>query len=67
MGRNEAKRSLDLNAEQARLKGILHGLRGKRDLDEAPGAYKDIDEVMVNQEDLVRIEHKLLPLASIKG
>ena len=67
MGRNEAKRSLDLNAEQAKMKGILHGLRGKRDLDEAPGAYKDIDQVMVNQEDLVRIEHKLLPLASIKG
>jgi tRNA-splicing ligase RtcB len=67
MGRNEAKRSLDLNAEQAKMKGILHGLRGKRDLDEAPGAYKDIDQVMVNQQDLVRIEHKLLPLASIKG
>jgi len=67
MGRNEAKRSLNLNVEQAKMKGIVHGLRGKSDLDEAPGAYKDIDEVMVNQTDLVRIERKLLPLVSIKG
>ncbi len=67
LGRKEAKRTLDLNIEQAKMKGIIHGLRGRSDLDEAPGAYKDIDDVMVNQTDLVKIELKLLPLASIKG
>ena len=48
------------------MKGIIHGLRDKNALDEAPGAYKDIDEVMVNGS-LVKIKCKLLPLASIKG
>ena len=26
-------------------------------IDEIPGAYKDIDEVMANQNDLVAVEH----------
>jgi tRNA-splicing ligase RtcB (3'-phosphate/5'-hydroxy nucleic acid ligase) len=69
MGRKQAQRSLDLAAEQERLDrlGIVHGLRGTRDLDEAPGAYKDIRQVMANQQDLVRIEVCLRPLAVIKG
>ena len=37
------------------------------DLDEATGAYKDIDAVMDNQKDLVKIVTKLFPLAVIKG
>ena len=48
-------------------KGIIHAVRGKRDLDEAPSAYKDINEVMKNQEDLVRILVRLEPLAVVKG
>ena len=36
-------------------------------LDEAPGAYKDLDEVMDNQSDLVDIEHILTPMLNIKG
>jgi tRNA-splicing ligase RtcB len=47
--------------------GIIHGLRNAKDLDEAPGAYKDIDEVMANQQDLVEIVHRLRPIAVIKG
>jgi len=67
MGRNEASRKLDLEREQQKMKGIIHGLRSKHDLDEAPGAYKDIDEVMAQQKDLVKIVVKLRPLAVIKG
>ena len=67
MGRNEATRKLDLEREQQKMKGIIHGLRSKRDLDEAPGAYKDIDEVMAQQQDLVKIITQLKPLAVIKG
>ena len=48
-------------------KGIIHGIRNKKDLDEAPGAYKDISVVMAIQEDLVKIEVELKPLAVIKG
>ena len=36
-------------------------------LDEAAGAYKDIDTVMENQKDLVEIVTELRPLAVIKG
>jgi tRNA-splicing ligase RtcB len=47
--------------------GVIHGLRSTKELDEAPGAYKDIDIVMKNQRDLVNISVKLIPLAVIKG
>ena len=69
MGRKDAERSLDLADEIKKLddQGILHGIRGKHDLDEAPGAYKDIDVVMDNQKDLVEILVELQPLAVIKG
>ncbi len=67
MGRKEATRSLDLAQEQKKMEGIVHGLRTRRELDEAPGAYKDIDQVMENQKDLVEIVVQLKPLAVIKG
>ncbi|NLF51911.1 MAG: RtcB family protein [Leptolinea sp.] len=67
MGRNEATRRLDLRQEQQKMKGIIHGLRTKRELNEAPGAYKDIDDVMAQQQDLVKIITQLSPLAVIKG
>jgi len=69
LGRKQAQRVLDLAEQQKLLDdlGVLHALRGKRGLDEAPGAYKDIDQVMVNQTDLVDIEVSLTPLAVVKG
>ena len=41
--------------------------KGKLDLSEAPGAYKDIDEVIANEADLVKPIVKLTPLAVLKG
>ena len=69
MGRKEACRTLSLADEIKKLddRGIVHGIRGEKDLDEASGAYKDIDEVMANQADLVEIVHKLTPLGVVKG
>jgi len=67
MGRKQAIRSLNLAEEQDKMHGILHGLRTRNELDEAPGAYKDIDEVMGLQHDLVQIVVTLNPLGSIKG
>ena len=67
MGRKEATRELDLAEEQHKMAGIVHHLRSKKDLDEAPGAYKDIDQVMRDQQDLVKIKVKLKPLGVIKG
>jgi len=67
MGRNQAKQNLSLEEEQKKMEGIIHGVRDVGQLDEAPGAYKDIDEVMGNQEDLVKVLVKLSPMGVIKG
>jgi tRNA-splicing ligase RtcB (3'-phosphate/5'-hydroxy nucleic acid ligase) len=69
MGRKQAQRTLDLKEEIRKLekKGIVHAVRTVKDLDEASGAYKDINIVMKNQEDLVDILVELTPLAVVKG
>lgn len=69
MGRKEAQRRLDLKEEMNRLdkRGILHSIRHISDLDEAAGAYKDIDKVIKEQEDLVEVVVSLDPLAVVKG
>jgi len=69
MGRKQAQRELDFDEEKSRLDdmGVIHTIRNNKDLDEAPGSYKDIAVVMQNQEDLVEIEVELRPLAVIKG
>ncbi len=69
LGRKQAQRVLDLEEQQRILNdlGVLHELRGKGGLDEAPGAYKDITKVMANQTDLVDIDVSLKPLAVVKG
>ncbi len=69
MGRKQAQRELNLQEEINKLneKGIIHGIRNQKDLDEAAGAYKNIDKVMANQEDLVKIKVRLEPLAVVKG
>jgi len=67
MSRTQAKRELNLEEEKKKMKGIIHGIRHNEDLDEAPGSYKDIQTVMENQKDLVKILVELIPLAVIKG
>ena len=69
MGRKAAIRNLDLAGEIKKLDdlGVVHDIRVEDDLDEAPGAYKDIATVMKRQEDLVDIRVELTPLAVIKG
>jgi len=67
MGRNHARRTLNLAEEQEKMGDIIGKPRSVDQLDEAPGAYKDIVSVMANQTDLVEILIKLTPLAVIKG
>ena len=69
LGRKQAIRELDMEKEKKFLEdqGILHSLRHQRDLEEAAGAYKDIEEVMAHQAELVDIKVTLTPLAVIKG
>ena len=67
MGRKQAIRTLDMAKEVKAMDGILHSIRNESDLDEAPGAYKDIHSVMRSQDDLVNIVVELRPLAVVKG
>jgi tRNA-splicing ligase RtcB (3'-phosphate/5'-hydroxy nucleic acid ligase) len=69
MGRKEAQSTLSLMEEKGKLdkKGIVHNVLRQKDLDEAAGAYKDINIVMANQKDLVDIRIELQPLAVVKG
>lgn len=69
MGRKVAQKTLDLDAEKRKLEemGVIHAIRNEKDLDEAPGSYKDIDLVMKEQSDLVDIVEEFTPLAVIKG
>ena len=68
LSRTAALRQLSLKEEQEHMDqlGIINGLR-KNGLDEAPSAYKDIEEVMANQADLVQPLIQLAPIAVIKG
>lgn len=69
MSRTKAIENLNLEEEIKKLndQGILHAIRHKSNLDEASGAYKDINIVMEEQKDLVDIVIELKPLAVVKG
>ena len=69
LSRGAAIRTLNLADEVHRLelKGIIHAIRSQNDMQEASGAYKDIDRVIANQLDLIKVKVKLLPIAVIKG
>jgi len=69
LSRKQAIKQLDLAGERRKLEnqGIIHSIRHIGDLDEAAGAYKDIDKVIENQLDLVEVLVELRPLAVIKG
>ncbi len=69
LGRKQAQRQLDLKTEMRLLErqNIIHALRSQRDLEEAAGAYKDIEEVISRQSDLIVPVTSLRPLAVIKG
>ena len=67
MSRTAAKANLSLADEQAKMAGIVHNIESVDQLDEAPSAYKDIEEVIKLEADLVAPVIKLTPLAVVKG
>lgn len=69
LSRKAAIRTLDMASEVAQLeaKGIIHAIRCQDDMQEASGAYKDIEDVIANESDLVKVRTRLLPVAVIKG
>ena len=66
MSRTEAKRRYNARDMEAQTEGV-ECRKDKGVVDEIPGAYKDIDEVMDNQSDLVEIVHTLKQVVCVKG
>jgi tRNA-splicing ligase RtcB len=66
MSRNEAKRRFSREDLVAQTRGV-ECRKDKGVIDEIPGAYKDIDEVMANQADLVEVVHTLKQVVCVKG
>jgi tRNA-splicing ligase RtcB len=64
--RSEAKRRFTLNDLEAAM-GKISFRHSKSLIDEIPMAYKDIDEVMENSKELVRVDHALKQVINIKG
>jgi tRNA-splicing ligase RtcB len=64
--RNEARRRFSMADFDAAMKGI-ECRHSAQLIDELPMAYKDIDEVIENSKDLVRVEHVLRQVVNVKG
>lgn len=66
MSRGAARRQFSVADLQAQTEGV----ECRKDagvIDEIPGAYKDLDTVMAQQTDLVRVEHRLRTVLCVKG
>ena len=66
MSRTAAKRKFSCADLEAQTKGVECRKDGGV-IDEIPGAYKDIDTVMANQTDLVKVVHTLKQVVCVKG
>jgi len=64
--RSAARRTFTAEDLRAAMQGIEY-----RDtdafIDEIPAAYKDIDQVMADAEDLVEVQHTLRQIVNVKG
>lgn len=66
MSRAQARRTFSLTDLVAQTQGV-ECRKDDAVLDEIPGAYKNIDEVMANQADLVEVLHTLKQVMCVKG
>lgn len=66
MSRTKAAHAFTVDELKAQTEGV-ECRKDKGVLDEIPSAYKDIDEVMANQSDLVEVVHTLKQVMCIKG
>ena len=69
-GRRMSRTAAEKQFTQADLQAQTAGVICRKDkgvIDEIPGAYKDIDQVMANQCDLTEILHTLKQVVCVKG
>lgn len=67
MSRKRAKAELSVEGLEEAMGDIAWNGNAQGLLDEAPGAYKRLDEVMDAQTDLVQVVHRLRPVLNFKG
>ena len=66
MSRTEATKKFSESDLEQQTTGVICR-KDKGVIDEIPGAYKDIDQVMANQRDLTEILHTLKQVVCVKG
>ena len=66
MSRAEAKRRFSITDLIAQTEGV-ECRKDEAVIDEIPASYKDIDQVMANQTDLVEVVHQLKQVLCVKG
>lgn len=66
MSRTEATKRFNEADLERQTSGVICR-KDKGVIDEIPGAYKDIDVVMANQQDLTEILHTLKQVVCVKG
>jgi tRNA-splicing ligase RtcB (3'-phosphate/5'-hydroxy nucleic acid ligase) len=66
LSRTQARRAFSLSDLERQTRGV-ECRKDNGVLDEAPKAYKDIDRVMEQQQDLVEIVHELKQVVCVKG
>lgn len=69
-GRQMSRTAAEKQFTEADMEKQTEGVICRKDkgvIDEIPGAYKDIDQVMANQSDLVDIVHTLKQVVCVKG
>ncbi|MGC9330000.1 MAG: RtcB family protein, partial [Candidatus Hinthialibacter sp.] len=68
LGRKQAKKLISASDFQKQLKDVIVVTPKMNSIiDEAPAAYKNIEDVMRLQSDMVEVVYRLRPLVVVKG
>jgi RNA-splicing ligase RtcB len=67
LSRSQAKAQLNVGDFKKTMEGVYSTTIGEETLDEAPNAYKNIDEIMKNIQGNVLIKNVLKPIYNFKG
>lgn len=67
LSRGQAKQQLDLEEFKNQMQGIYSSTIGEETIDEAPNAYKSLDEILENIKENVDVEYILKPVYNFKG
>ena len=67
LSRGQAKQQLDIDEFKSQMEGIYSSTVGEETIDEAPNAYKSIDDILDNIKECVNVEYILKPIYNFKG